>query len=183
MRYSYGWRVTPTSSMAKRFSAAVSVMMLSSKDTATFPSSGSASPNVRAQCSTARLMPASDTSNACSCLATLRMSALLSLDSPAQQISIFREIQKNGYSVRKVEEIVKRLKNGEEVQMGKKKIVGKSQLPENYDAMRSRLSDVLQTRVEMSCTTKGSGKISIPFDNEADLQRILNTLDMLKNHQ
>lgn len=109
--------------------------------------------------------------------------ALLSLDSPAQQISIFREIQKNGYSVRKVEEIVKRLKNGEEVQMGKKKIVGKSQLPENYDSMRNRLSDVLQTRVEMSCTAKGNGKISIPFDNEADLQRILNTLDMLKNHQ
>ena len=96
MRYSYGWRVTPTSSMAKRFSAAVSVMMLSSKDTATFPSSGSASPNVRAQCSTARLMPASDTSNACSCLATLRMSALLSLDTSVAVLTYPRDSSRSG---------------------------------------------------------------------------------------
>src|SRR5574344_889566 len=35
--------------------------------------------------------------------------ALLALDSPSQQIKIFQEIQKNGYSVRKVEEMVKML--------------------------------------------------------------------------
>ena len=109
--------------------------------------------------------------------------ALLSLDSPAQQITLFKEIQKNAYSVRKVEEVVKQLKNGEDVLVGKKKIAGKSQLPEHIDALRSRLCDVLQTRVEMSCTAKGNGKISIPFKDEADLQRILNGLDMMKQNQ
>ena len=48
--------------------------------------------------------------------------ALLSLDSPSQQIALFREIQKNAYSVRKVEELVKQLKSGEDVQIGKKQI-------------------------------------------------------------
>lgn len=40
--------------------------------------------------------------------------ALLSLDSPAMQIKLFKEIEKNGYSVRKVEELVKKLTSGEE---------------------------------------------------------------------
>ena len=41
--------------------------------------------------------------------------ALLSLDSPSQQLSVFEMIQKNGSSVRQVEEIVKKLKNGDTV--------------------------------------------------------------------
>ena len=38
--------------------------------------------------------------------------ALLALDSPSLQIKLFKEIQKNGFSVRKVEELVQQLKNG-----------------------------------------------------------------------
>mgnify|MGYP000846570341 FL=1 len=38
--------------------------------------------------------------------------ALLALDSPALQIKLFKEILKNGYSVRKVEELVQALKSG-----------------------------------------------------------------------
>lgn len=46
--------------------------------------------------------------------------ALLALDSPSLQIKLFKEIQKNGYSVRKVEEMVQRLKSGEDIESGKK---------------------------------------------------------------
>ena len=42
--------------------------------------------------------------------------ALLALDSPSLQIKLFKEIQKNGYSVRKVEEMVQHLKNGEDIE-------------------------------------------------------------------
>ena len=49
--------------------------------------------------------------------------ALLALDSPSQQIKLFQEIQKNGYSVRKVEELVQLLKSGEDITLGKKKIL------------------------------------------------------------
>ena len=48
--------------------------------------------------------------------------ALLSLDDPKTQIRIFNEIQSQGYSVRKVEEIVKALSSGETVDSGGKKI-------------------------------------------------------------
>lgn len=36
--------------------------------------------------------------------------ALLAIDSPSLQVKLFKEIQKNGYSVRKVEEMVQKLK-------------------------------------------------------------------------
>ena len=39
--------------------------------------------------------------------------ALLSLDSHSKQIELFHEIEKNGYSVREVEEIVRRIKEGD----------------------------------------------------------------------
>ena len=102
--------------------------------------------------------------------------ALLSLDSPAQQIALFREIQKNAYSVRKVEELVRMARNGEDVQAGKKKLAAKKQLPDSVSAARIRLANVLGARVEMTCNAKGKGKISIPFDSEEDLERIMNVL-------
>ena len=49
---------------------------------------------------------------------------------------------KNGYSVRKVEEMAQMLKNGEDVNSGTKKIVAKAKLPEEYNALRSHLSNI-----------------------------------------
>ena len=106
--------------------------------------------------------------------------ALLALDSPSIQIKLFKEIQKNGYSVRKVEEMVQMLKNGDDVQLAKKKIAAKSALPEEFEVLKSRLSDFFHAKVQMACAPKGKGKITIPFANEEDLERIMNALDNLK---
>ena len=102
--------------------------------------------------------------------------ALLSLDSPTQQIKLFKEVQKQGYSVRKVEEMVQLLKEGEDLQ-ATKRAVGTSQLPPEYAALRQRLADFFQTKVQMSCSPKGKGKISIAFNSEEELERIMNVLD------
>jgi len=106
--------------------------------------------------------------------------ALLSLDSPAMQIKLFKEIEKNGYSVRKVEELVKKLSNGEDATVGLKKANAKSQMPKEFDVLKKRLSQFLNTKVEMTCSPKGKGKISIPFSNEEELERIMNIFDKLK---
>ncbi len=103
--------------------------------------------------------------------------ALLSIDSPSVQIKLFKEIQKNGYSVRKVEEMAQMLKHGEDVQAGKKKIVSKAHLPEEFTILKDRLSNFFKTKVQMTCSSKGKGKISIPFANEEELERIMNVLD------
>ncbi len=107
--------------------------------------------------------------------------ALLALDSPSVQIKLFKEIQKNGYSVRKVEEMVNMLKSGQDIQTAKKKITAKAQMPEEFVVLRDRLSSFFSTNVQMTCSPKGKGKISIPFANEEELERIMNALDNLGN--
>ena len=106
--------------------------------------------------------------------------ALLALDSPSLQLKVFKEILKNGWPVRKVEEVVQKLKNGDDIDTGKKKIQAKTKLPEEFIVLKDRLSSFLDTKVQLTCSKKGKGKISIPFNNEDDLERIMNVFDKLK---
>lgn len=106
--------------------------------------------------------------------------ALLALDSPSLQLKVFREILKNGWPVRKVEEVVQQLKNGEDIDAGNKKIQAKTKLPEEFNALKTRLSSFLNTKVQLTYSPKGKGKISIPFNNEEELERIMNVFDKLK---
>ena len=106
--------------------------------------------------------------------------ALLAIDSPSQQIRLFKEVQQQQYSVRKVEELVQALKNGEDVKTARGRIAGKERLPEEFNILRSRLSQFFQTQVQMTCSAKGKGKITIPFDNEEQLEHIMNALDSAK---
>ena len=106
--------------------------------------------------------------------------ALLSLNSPSQQIKLFHEIQKNAFSVRKVEELCQQLNNGEDIQTAKKKIAAKSKLPDEFNLLKKRLSDFFNTKVQMTYGAKGRGKISIPFASEEELLHIMEVMDGLK---
>lgn len=105
--------------------------------------------------------------------------ALLALDSPSQQIQVFKEILKHQYSVRKVEEIVNNLKSGMDVTSGTKTLKAKSSLSEEYEALRSRISEKLGSKVQMSCNEKGKGKITISFANEEELEKLITNLDRI----
>lgn len=107
--------------------------------------------------------------------------ALLAIDSPSAQIKLYKEIEKNNYSVRKVEEMVQMLKNGEDIDAANKKISAKSQLPEEYKILKQRLAEFFGTKVQMTCSNKGKGKISISFDSEEQLEHIVKALDGNKN--
>ena len=104
--------------------------------------------------------------------------ALLSLDSPSLQIKLFKDIVKNSYSVRKVEEIVKKFKEGDDIQRSDKKPSGK-RLPEEFNLLKDRLSKFLHTKVDMTCSAKGKGTIKIPFANEEELEHIMIIFDRL----
>ena len=103
--------------------------------------------------------------------------ALLSIESPSQQIKLFKEVQQQHLSVRKVEELVQALKSGDDVKTARGKVTAKNQLPEEFNILKNRLSQFFQTKVQMSCSPKGKGKISILFDNEEQLEYIMNVLD------
>lgn len=108
--------------------------------------------------------------------------ALLSLDSATQQIKLFKEVQRQGYSVRKVEEMVQMLKKGESLQDTKKAFAAKAPLPQEFDMLRQRLADLFRTKVQMTCSPTGKGKISIAFANEGELEYIMNVLDGKTEH-
>ena len=63
--------------------------------------------------------------------------ALLAIDSPSQQIKLFREVQQQQYSVRKVEDLINALKSGDDVKTAKGKIAAKSQLPEEFNLLET----------------------------------------------
>ena len=107
--------------------------------------------------------------------------ALLAIESPSLQIKLFREIQKNGYSVRRVEELAQKLKNGEDIENTSKKISTKVQQSEEFELLKKYLSEFLNTKVQLTCSTSGKGKISIPFANETELERIIHIFDRLKD--
>ena len=106
--------------------------------------------------------------------------ALLSLDSPSLQIKLFKEIQTNGYSVRKVEEMVQQLNSGDDIQTAKKKIEAKAKLPEEFNVLKEKLGRFLNTKIQMTCSPKGKGKITIPFANEEELEHIMAAFDKMK---
>ena len=108
--------------------------------------------------------------------------ALLSLDSPALQLKVFSQIQNEHLSVRKVEELVKRLTEGETVNLkGQTLRPRKAQLSREYSLLRDSLSECFQTRVQFTCSDRGKGKITIPFSNEEEMERIVSILDRLKH--
>jgi len=108
--------------------------------------------------------------------------SLLSLDNPALQLKVFSQIQREHLSVRKVEELVKRLMEGETVNVaGQKLRPRKAQLSQEYTLLRDSLSQCFQTKVQFTCSDKGKGKITIPFSSEEELERIVALLDKLKH--
>lgn len=70
--------------------------------------------------------------------------ALLALDSPSLQIKLFKEIQKNGYSVRKVEEMVQRLKTVKTWKAARKQSLPRHRYPRNspYSEKSSQNSSI-----------------------------------------
>ncbi len=105
--------------------------------------------------------------------------ALLALSSPSQQIKLYKEVVKNGYSVRKVEEMVQALKNGSDAGSGKNNPTSQPQLPSEFTELKDRLSSFMNTKVQMTCSAKGKGKITIPFANEQQLEHIMSVFDKL----
>ncbi|MBP5380678.1 MAG: ParB/RepB/Spo0J family partition protein [Bacteroidaceae bacterium] len=108
--------------------------------------------------------------------------ALLSLDNPTLQIKAFKEIQRTGMSVRKVEEMVKELALGGTTKTNAKKDKEKkTRIAAEFNELKKALASLFKTKVQLICSEKGKGKITIPFANEKELERIIDLFDRLKH--
>ncbi len=104
--------------------------------------------------------------------------AIINIPDPETQLDIFRSIIKNDLSVRKIEDIVRKLENNStKTKKTKKEEVS----PKEYMELQKQLVDFFQTEVELKRSNNGKGKIVIPFKSDEDLERILFIFDNLKS--
>lgn len=100
--------------------------------------------------------------------------ALLALDDPRTQLKLFKEIQDKGYSVRQVEDLIKKINEGNHGNLSQAQSVVKAkQMPEEFEKLRGLLSRQIGVETKVSCSPKGGGKVSILFKNLDDLRRIV----------
>ena len=108
--------------------------------------------------------------------------ALLSLDKPSLQLKLYNEIIKKGLSVRQVEALVKQWQEAEE--KGDNPTVAPKRLKNSdYDMLKKHLSQAFKTKVQFSCSPSGKGIITFPFDNEAELEKLICIFDKLKESE
>jgi ParB family chromosome partitioning protein len=104
--------------------------------------------------------------------------AIINVEDPDTQIMLYKQIVKYDFSVRKIEEIVRKINNeGEEKKPEKSIKIPK--FPEEYEELKKHLSKHFESNVDFKMNNKGKGKIVIPFKSEKDLERIIGVLDKL----
>jgi ParB family chromosome partitioning protein len=98
--------------------------------------------------------------------------ALLGIDDAKIQMEVFEKVLEQGLSVRQVEALAKKLKDGEPEPKPKDEDAS-----EDYENLRDHLSHFFGTAIEFKRNTKGNGRIVIPFKSDEELQRIVSILD------
>lgn len=104
--------------------------------------------------------------------------ALINIPEIDKQLYAFREIVSKGLSVRKAEELARVLNTGS-AQPRQTQASVTTALPKNWEDVRKRLSDALETRVRIRKNSDDKGEIIIPFYSAADLERIADLLDQI----
>lgn len=104
--------------------------------------------------------------------------ALVTINDPVQQLSIYNLIIKEGLSVRKVESLVRELNDGKSADSKDKKKTNSNS--DDFDILKQHLSNYFNTKVQFNCNKSGKGKITIPFSNPEELEHIIAMLDTMK---
>jgi len=102
--------------------------------------------------------------------------ALLALEDPKEQVRLFREVQQKGFSVRQVEDAIKKIKAGEEYAAKPAKKSAPAELSSEMEDVRVRLSQRLGTDVKLTNTAAGGGKLTLSFKNIDELRQLLDRI-------
>lgn len=96
--------------------------------------------------------------------------AIINIADELQQIELFKQIVKEGLSVRATEQASRSVK--------KSRNPIRKELPIEYQRIQENIKDQLNAEVGFKVNSKGKGTISIPFDNEKEMKRVLSILDL-----
>ena len=104
--------------------------------------------------------------------------ALINVEDPTKMIKLYEEVVAKGYSVRKVEELVRQLNEEGEA---KEKKASDPEIQKAYSQIADRLSSIFGAKVKVYRNEKGKGKISLVFSSDEELENILMVIDSIKN--
>lgn len=96
--------------------------------------------------------------------------ALIGLEDPVAQLSIYKEILQKNLSVRDVEDMVRNFQNKK--QGSTQKTIQTSHLPYEFRKIQDDISSHLGTRVVIKRSKAGKGEILISFFSDDDLYRL-----------
>ena len=105
--------------------------------------------------------------------------ALVSVEEPEQMLRIYNQVLTEGASVRRTEELVRLAAVGGDVEQPTKKEKERAIMPEEYDALCRELKDKFNAKVKLSYNENGKGKLTIPFDSDDDLLRLMSLFDKI----
>ncbi|HCC71964.1 MAG TPA: chromosome partitioning protein ParB [Bacteroidales bacterium] len=104
---------------------------------------------------------------------------LVNIEDEKQKIKVYYRIIDDGLSVRKTEELVRKLQmNGLKDSEKNQK---KKQLNEDFKDLSGHLSEIFKSEVQFRINEKGKGKIVIQFDDTEQMEKILEVLDKLNS--
>lgn len=102
--------------------------------------------------------------------------ALINVQDPETQIMIYRQVIKYDFSVRKTEEIVRKISaENEEYKTSKKNVP----FPNEYTELKNHLNKYFNTNIGFKINEFCKGKIEIPFSDSKELERIIGIFDKL----
>lgn len=99
--------------------------------------------------------------------------AITGVEDYAKQLQMFREIVDNQLSVRDAESIAR--DSGNKSSVNRKK--NKEQLSFEFNKIQNILSSHFSSKIRLQRSKNGNGKIIIPFENDEDLNRVLELLN------
>lgn len=105
--------------------------------------------------------------------------ALVTITDPVEQLAVYNRTLKDGLSVRKVESLVKAINEGEDKTVTNKK-TSTASISSDYDLLKEHLSSYFDTEVQFTYNKKGKGKITIPFNSEEELAKIMVMFDKIQ---
>lgn len=107
--------------------------------------------------------------------------ALLSIESPTDQLRVYNSIITEGLSVRAVERIAQELREGNNSKRENDKKEKPNRPSADFDILRQHLQTTFNTPVQFSCNAKKKKKIAFTFKNVDELERLISIFDGLKS--
>ena len=107
--------------------------------------------------------------------------ALLSLDDPKLQLKLYNETIKKDLSVRQVEQRAKQMQLAADSERSQDTSDIKPMNVQAGQILQKHLASAFGVPVKFTCDKSGKGKITFPFDNEEQLEKIIAIFDTLKN--